>query len=194
MNSGTSIDREIAEIRLALRNLHEVLHKISSKMENATGILNDKLYPFDDDVTKLAREVSHIKDNTFTVTGFFPSNATYLTAFLVLDAIIWILAFFLIFKIVQLVKQREANSLKWQEKYSIIRQTFRPLAPKGKQPVILPSSDVKTMTILDPRRPPSYRSVLIRNPPPYRRNDEEAGSLLNEIAPERRNEWTRIDD
>ena len=44
------------------------------------------------------------------------------------------------------------------------------------------------------KNPPPYRSILIRNPPPSYRNqyDEETGSLLNEIAPERRREWTNI--
>ena len=69
MTQGTSIDKEIAEIRLALRNLHEILYKVSFKMNNATGIVDSELSTFDQDVIKIAREVSHIKDNTNIVTG-----------------------------------------------------------------------------------------------------------------------------
>ena len=69
MSQGASIDKEIAEIRLALRNLHETLYKLSFKMENATGMLDAELHTFDEDVIKIAKEVSHIKDNTHFVTG-----------------------------------------------------------------------------------------------------------------------------
>ncbi|KAE9548912.1 hypothetical protein FO519_007876 [Halicephalobus sp. NKZ332] len=203
MSHGTSIDREIAEIRLALRNLHETLYKISFKMENATGILDEELRTFDQDVINVANEVSHIKDNTYLVTGLFPQNSTYLATLLVLDALIWILAFFLIYKIIQHVKQRSLHSQKWQEKFSAMKRTFRPdLLSRGKNILIAQEPESGQVVRnqyepLPPRKdPPSYRSVLIRNPPPSYRNqyEDEAGSLLDEIAPDRRKEWTRIVD
>ena len=131
----------------------------------------------------------------------FPQNSTYVTTLLFLDAIIWILAFFLIYKIVQHVKQREAHSLKWQEKFSSIKRTLKSVPSAQGRNVVIAQEPESGQIIRNqyeslPQRknPPPYRSILIRNPPPSYKNqyDEEAGSLLDEIAPERRREWAKI--
>lgn len=65
-----SIDREVAEIRIALVKFHELLHKVTNQMENATGIVNNELSSFDISVNEVAREVSKIRDHTNTVADF----------------------------------------------------------------------------------------------------------------------------
>ena len=66
---STSIDKEIGEIQVALRNTHEAIYKLALQMNNATSIVDAKLSKVDVEVRKVAREVTHIRDNTNTVTS-----------------------------------------------------------------------------------------------------------------------------
>lgn len=212
-----SIDKEIGEIRVALRNAHESIYKLAMQMNNATNIVGDKLTKVDIEVRNVAREVSHIRDNTNTVTSLvsshfvcyrsnfsilqFPQHATYLGSLLALDAIIWVLAIFLFYKIIVNLRGAGKTSEKWQTKYATMRSN------KSRQAIIVaedPTTESVVIRIPQTRpvlEPPPYRPSLGRNhyrkhttsPPKYYEPDE-ASSLLNEIPVERRREWTQIVD
>uniref|UniRef100_A0AC35F4B7 Uncharacterized protein n=1 Tax=Panagrolaimus sp. PS1159 TaxID=55785 RepID=A0AC35F4B7_9BILA len=203
---SNSIDKEIGEIRVALRSVHETIYKLALQMNNATNIVDGKLSIVDEDVRKVAREVSHIRDNTNVVTSLFPSNTTYLIAFIALDVIIWILAGFLAYKIIINLRGAGKTSQKWQIKYA----NFRPI--KTPQPALIIAEDVDSESVIvripqtrEIHEPPPYRSSLGRGqhyrrnttailPPKYQHEYDEASSLLNEISPDRRSEWTQIVD
>lgn len=118
-----------------------------------------------------------------------------------MDAIIWILALFLLFKIVTNLRGAQKLSQKWQTKYSTIRPIWTP------KPAVVIAEDPTTNTVIvqsppfqlrEVREPPPYRPSLgrghyRRQPPPPRYHDtEEANSLLNEIVPEKRREWSQV--
>uniref|UniRef100_A0AC34FX37 Uncharacterized protein n=1 Tax=Panagrolaimus sp. ES5 TaxID=591445 RepID=A0AC34FX37_9BILA len=203
-SSSGSIDKEIGEIRVALRNVHETIYKLALQMNNATTIVDGKLSKVDEEVRKVAQEVSHIRDNTNVVTSLFPSNATYLGAFLALDAVIWILAIFLLYKIIVNLRSVGKISQKWQTKYANLRGI------KSPQPAYIIAEDPDSESVIvriPPTRPvqepPTYRSSMGRGqhyrrngipPPKYQNEMEEASSLLNEISPDHRSEWTQIVD
>uniref|UniRef100_A0A7E4UPB1 Protein tweety homolog n=1 Tax=Panagrellus redivivus TaxID=6233 RepID=A0A7E4UPB1_PANRE len=194
-----SVDTEIAEIKLGLENVHQVLGKVSKQLVNATASVNKHLDVFDREVRSVERAVRNVKINADDIFQYFPRHTVYLAALLCIDALIWLLGFFLIYKIIRSYRQRWDRSALFQEKLkpTTVYDSVPTAEPSGQQlETKIPMEEVPNNKPYQPW--PTYPS---HPPPPYIRRplardspgeNEEASSLLDGLQPEARSDWRRV--
>ncbi|KAL3112737.1 hypothetical protein niasHT_019711 [Heterodera trifolii] len=96
-----SVDNQIEDIRKALREMHRTIYKWHRATENATGAVNSPLNEVDAALNGIRNEVTNIRHSFIDTIGKFPSHFVWLFLLLLLSLLIWSVAFFLIIKIAE---------------------------------------------------------------------------------------------
>ncbi|KAL3095376.1 hypothetical protein niasHS_007475 [Heterodera schachtii] len=96
-----SVDAQIEDIRKALREMHRTIYKWHRATENATGAVNSPLNEVDAALNGIRNEVTNIRHSFIDRIGKFPSHFVWLFLLLFLAFLIWSVAFFLIIKIAE---------------------------------------------------------------------------------------------
>ncbi|CAD5224018.1 unnamed protein product [Bursaphelenchus okinawaensis] len=112
-----SVDAEIQKVQDALARVHQTFYDLAFGMKNITAELDAKLSVFNQEVQGVEHEVALVRSGVLTVTDSFPNRTSYMVILLVIDFIIWILAGFLLYKIVQNCRFGPKNSTKMISKY-----------------------------------------------------------------------------
>ncbi|KAI3411000.1 hypothetical protein GPALN_003084 [Globodera pallida] len=96
-----SVDRDVEDIRRALREMHRTLYKWHGAAENVTERVNSPLNKFDTALGTIRSDVANIRNSVMDITGNFPSQIIWLAFLLLLDLLIMAFALFVLFKIVE---------------------------------------------------------------------------------------------
>uniref|UniRef100_A0A914IGB5 Uncharacterized protein n=1 Tax=Globodera rostochiensis TaxID=31243 RepID=A0A914IGB5_GLORO len=96
-----SVDREVEDIRRALREMHRTIFKWHRAAENVTERVNSPLNKFDTALGTIRSDVANISNSVMDITGKFPSQIFWLAFLLLVDLLILAFALFVLLKIVE---------------------------------------------------------------------------------------------
>ncbi|CAD5232590.1 unnamed protein product [Bursaphelenchus xylophilus] len=116
MSEG-SIDAEVQNIQDQLVKAHRIFYDLAFGMTNLTAGLDKSLSAFTQEIESVGKDVVKVRSDVFQVTDSFPNRTSYMAILLVVDLIIWVLAGFLLYKIIQNCRFGPKNSQKMVAKY-----------------------------------------------------------------------------
>ncbi|KAI6212791.1 hypothetical protein M3Y94_00070600 [Aphelenchoides besseyi] len=105
-----SVDAEIVRVRNAITRVHSTIIGLTSGIQNITENIDHRLDGFTSEVRGVQDEVSNVKMGVSHISDKFPNRAVYLGVLLTVDLFIWMLAAYLLYRIIQNCRYGVKNS------------------------------------------------------------------------------------
>ncbi|KAI6189451.1 hypothetical protein M3Y97_00009900 [Aphelenchoides bicaudatus] len=112
-----SVDAEIIKVREAIASVHRTFYGLTRGLQNITNEVDSNLDAFSSEVHGVQTDVQNIRGGVTHITDKFPNHTVYMAIFLTIDFLIWCLAAFLLFRIIQNCRYGPKNSTKIIEDY-----------------------------------------------------------------------------
>ncbi|TKR60529.1 hypothetical protein L596_027763 [Steinernema carpocapsae] len=98
-------------------------------MEGVFEVIDRALSEFEDTIEGVVKEVNNVNQDFTAIVDQFPSSGVYLGVLLFIDVLIWVLAAFLVFRIVHALRGLRRRSDRIQKKSSFRRVFAKEISP-----------------------------------------------------------------
>ncbi|KAI6230020.1 hypothetical protein M3Y99_01110400 [Aphelenchoides fujianensis] len=108
-----SVDAEIVRVREAIKKVHGTIFGLTNGLQNITHDIDRRLDGFTQEVEGVRGDVGNVRMSVSHITqkaSGFPNHAIYLSALLAIDLLIWLVAGFLLWRIIQNCRYGVKNS------------------------------------------------------------------------------------
>ncbi|CAJ0929428.1 unnamed protein product, partial [Mesorhabditis belari] len=149
-----SIDQEIDNIRKALEDVHRTLSYVNNGTDDALLTLNKTLQQFEDRLFSVVEDITAIGQQVVTVTKEFPHSYVYMSLFLVLMLLLWLLIVYMGFTAHSHYKEVRIVMRKLRNEY--YRKKYDPVDQRRDIDDFFP----ETLIAMGESPPPSYESKI----------------------------------
>ncbi|KAI6185688.1 hypothetical protein M3Y98_00050900 [Aphelenchoides besseyi] len=110
ISKSMSVDSEIVRVRDAIKRVHSTIIGLTGGIQNITENIDHRLDGFTSEIRGVQDDVSNVKMGVSHISDKFPNRALYLGILLAVDLFIWMLAAYLLYRIIQNCRYGVKNS------------------------------------------------------------------------------------